>query len=114
MRHSITLLVLALVALVAGCGYPNAQPNNKRLITSLRTALSAKNDQWLQANEKLVQQRHQQGEMSDDEHAAFVEIIEQARGGDWQGAEQAALDFQRAQRPTDEQLLELRSKQQAK
>jgi hypothetical protein len=103
--------MLLLLAFFTGCGYPNAEPSNKRLISSLRTALSARNDQWLTANEKLVRERHKQGDMREDEFAAFQVIIEQARGGDWQGAERAAVDFQRAQRPTEEQLHLHRAKQ---
>jgi hypothetical protein len=110
-RFSAAVWLILLPTLVSGCGYPNAQPNNKRLISSLRTALSARNDQWLTANEKRVGERHKQGEMDDDEFAAFQEIIEQARGGDWQGAERAAVDFQRAQRPTEEQIHQHRAKQ---
>jgi hypothetical protein len=98
------LCLLGLLFAVSGCGYPNTEPANRRLISSLRTALSAQNQQWLAANEKLVAERHKSGSMRDDEFAAFQEIIQQARDGDWQGAERATLEFQRAQRPSEQEV----------
>jgi hypothetical protein len=100
--------VLALAVALPGCGYPVAEPANMELISSLRTALSAKNEQWLDANAKIIEERHAAGEMGDEQFAAFRGIIEQARGGDWAGAERASVDFQRAQRPSPEQLEEVR------
>lgn len=94
-----------------GCGYPAASPNNLRLIASLRTALSARNGVWLKANEDLMQKRHNEGAMQDAEFEAFQAIIQQAREGDWSGAEREAVKFQRAQRPTAEQIAQARSKQ---
>lgn len=93
-----------LLAALTGCGYPAVQPGNLRLTSSLRTALSARNEGWLKINEDQINDLHQRGEMRDDEHEAFRAIIEQARQGDWQGAERAALGLQRAQRPTAEQI----------
>ena len=43
--------------LVAGCGYPAAQPVNFEIITSLRTACSARNTEWLVANEEKIEAR---------------------------------------------------------
>ena len=48
----------ALLAMVAGCGYPVAQPLNMEIITSLRTACSARNGEWLKvAGLVIVRQR---------------------------------------------------------
>lgn len=99
-----------LLLLVTGCGYPVAEPGNMRLISTLRTALSARNEQWLQANEDLINTRHEQGEMRDEEYEAFQSIIQQAREGDWASAEREAVKFQRAQRPTEEQIQRLRER----
>jgi hypothetical protein len=100
----------ALVAVAIGCGYPSASPLNLELITTLRTALSARNEIWLQANADIVEQRRADGQMADDEYEAFVAIIAQARDGDWEGAERATLKFQRAQVPTPEQIEAVRLK----
>ena len=100
----------ALFALVVagGCSYPVAEPINMELISSLRTALSARNEEWLKVNADIVEERHASGEMRDDEYAAFKGIIDQARAGQWVEAEKATLKFQRAQRPTREQIDEVR------
>jgi hypothetical protein len=103
-RSAIGLCLLGLLLTVNGCGYPNAEPANRRLISSLRTSLSAQNQQWLAANEKLVAERHKSGAMRDDEFAAFQEIIQQAQSGDWQGAERAAVEFQRDQRTSEQEV----------
>ncbi|MGD9722381.1 MAG: hypothetical protein AB7O59_12830 [Pirellulales bacterium] len=100
------LLVLG----IAGCRYPEAQPINMELITTLRTALSARNTDWLQANADIVEKRRTEGQMNDAEYDAFRQIIEQARGGDWDAAERASLEFQRAQRPTPEQIEAVRQR----
>ena len=100
-----------LVATLSGCGYPAAEPVNMELITSLRTALSARNTEWLQANDALVEQRRSSGQMRDDEYEAFKDIIQQAREGQWVEAERASIEFQRAQRPTSEQIERVRKRE---
>lgn len=102
------LLVLAAL-LVSGCGYPEVQPENMELITSLRTACSAKDGKWLAANVEKIDAHKAAGEMSEEEHAIFMGIVEQARGGDWEGAERACLKFQKAQGPTPEQMEKMRA-----
>ena len=103
-------LATALVAvlLAGGCSYPVAEPINMELISSLRTALSARNEEWLKVNADIVEERHASGEMRDDEYAAFKGIIDQARAGQWAEAEKATLKFQCAHRPTREQIDEVR------
>lgn len=95
------------VALTVGCGYPNAEPANQELTVSLRTALSARNEEWLTANESIIDKRHADKQMGDAIHAVFRAIIAQARSGDWAGAERETLQFQRAQRPTAEQVTQV-------
>ncbi|HTN76606.1 MAG TPA: hypothetical protein VL096_15205 [Pirellulaceae bacterium] len=99
-------LLLALL-LLTGCGQAKIQPDNLRLTASLRTALSAKNPQWLDQNIQAIEERRAAGEMGDEEYAAFKRIVAQAQGGDWDGAERATVTLQKAQRPTPEQLEKL-------
>jgi len=94
---------------MVGCGYPVAQPVNMEIISSLRTACSARNGDWLDANAKKIEGQRTAGQMNDDEYEAFTAIIEQARGGDWESAERACLRFQKAQRPTAEQVAKVRA-----
>ena len=103
-RYAISGLLLAISLTLGGCGPPQVKPNNLRLIASLRTALSAKNTEWLQQNIDLIEQRRADGQMSDDEYEEFQAIIAKAKSGDWQGAERDSVDFQKAQRPTTEQI----------
>jgi hypothetical protein len=94
---------------IGGCGYPVVEPANLEIVTSLRTACSARDPSWLAANEEKIDKRRAAGRVRDDEYAAFAAIIRQARDGDWADAEAACLKFQKAQRPTPEQVARLRA-----
>jgi len=96
--------VVALGICITGCGPPQAAPQNQQLISSLRTALSAQNTDWLEQNVKLLEERRTAGQVSDEELEAFQAIIEKARAGQWKEAEEDAIAFQKAQRPTREQI----------
>jgi hypothetical protein len=117
MRRAITRLVpglprygwLPFVVLLAGCGYPSVEPANREIITSLRTACSSRDTTWLEANVEKIDARRASGELGDDEYEAFDAIVRQARDGDWAGAEAACLKFQRAQRPTPDQVAKIRA-----
>ncbi len=104
-RTTVLAVALLLVAtMLWGCGRPQVAPKNLHLIASLRTALSTRNPEWLEQNAEIISQRHQGGKMSDDEYEAFQDILDAARAGDWQDAEHDAIAFQKAQRPTAEQV----------
>jgi hypothetical protein len=100
---------LLALALLSGCGYPAVQPMNQEIITSLRTACSAGDRAWLDANREKIEERRAAGEMEDREYKVFLAIIEQAESGDWKGAEHACLKFQQAQEPTAEQVAKIRA-----
>jgi Sec-independent protein translocase protein TatA len=105
MTRRVALLCLALLVAVFGCNRaPQVASSNLGLISSLRTALSARNEEWLAHNVAAIEDRHQAGAMLDDEYAAFQRIISQAKSGDWEGAEKAALRLQQAQRPKQDLL----------
>ena len=93
------------LALAAGCGGPpQAAPANQRLISSLRTALSAQKLDWLEQNVTEIESRRGAGKLNDDEYQAFQAIIAKAKAGAWREAEEDAVEFQKAQRPTQEQI----------
>jgi hypothetical protein len=102
MRRFTALLLI--LTLLVGCGQATIQPSNLRLTASLRTALSTKNQQWLEQNVEAIEARRALGEMNDEEYAAFQAIVDQAKAGEWEAAEHAAVRLQKAQRPTTEQL----------
>ncbi len=95
---------LAVLLLVIGCGPPRAAPQNQRLIASLRTALSARSDEWLGKNAELLEERRAAGTLSDEEYETFQAIIDEAKAGKWEDAEQHVIAFQKAQKPTQQQI----------
>jgi hypothetical protein len=101
-RIAIVFVLLAICG--AGCGPPRAAPQNLPLIASLRTALSAQNQEWLEQNAKILDERRGAGQVSDQEFAEFQSIIEKARADQWKEAETQAIAFQKAQRPTRDQI----------
>jgi hypothetical protein len=106
-RNRFFVVLAALAICAGGCGPPQASPQNRQLIASLRTALSAQNPEWLEQNAKILEERRTAGELSEDESAAFQAIIDQARVGQWKEAERQVMAFQKAQRPTREEVEDL-------
>ncbi len=97
--------LLAALTLVAGCGGPpQVGANNYRLIDSMRTAISAHRVDWLDDNAKAIDQRHAQGEMSDEQFAAFESILALARAERWDDAESEVVRLAKAQRATPEEI----------
>lgn len=81
-----------------GCGRPPAvEQNNLPLISSLRTALSARNTEWLKGVERAVAERRESNLMSEDSAEHFNHLIQLARDGDWEASEHACLAFEKAQ-----------------
>jgi hypothetical protein len=95
------LLLWTLVG--SGCSRPpQIGQENRRLIGSLRTAIAAQNTDWLDQNAGLVEERHAQGSLADDQYDALKAIIDQARAGNWADALTAATRLSKAQQPTGE------------
>jgi hypothetical protein len=105
--------VLALGAtmlLAAGCSRaPQVSPKNRRLIESLRTAVTSRNAQWLEDNARIVEERRTSGHMQDAEYVAFQTIVTKAREGDWADAQSRALNLLKAQQPLPEELEKLKA-----
>jgi len=93
--------LLVMLLLVAGCGPPQVGQGNHRLIQSLRTAISARRADWLEQTARMAQRRRDAGQLEDEPYAALEGIIEQARGGDWEGAEEEVVRLANAQRGSD-------------
>ena len=103
-RWWMSLSSLILMALCAGCGPPQVSYENLELTSSLRTALSARNSEWLDENVRSIEERRAAGKMGDAEHEAFQSIVSQAKAGDWEAAEREVVELQKAQRPTREMI----------
>ncbi len=96
-------LLPALVTMFAGgCGsHPQMAPQNRRLVESLRTAVSARRADWLEMNVRLIESRRGEGSLSDEEYRALRRIVELAQHGQWEEADDLALALHEAQRLTD-------------
>lgn len=99
-----SLIPFVLVALVAGCSYPQAAPENRELIAALRTACSARNADWLQATIEKIEARKAAGEMAEAEYESLKSIAATAQSGDWTTAERECFRMQSHQRPTPEEI----------
>jgi hypothetical protein len=98
------LAAVWVLSVILGCGKPQTAPENRGLISSLRTAVNTQNAEWLEKNAKLVEERYSADEMTDAEHEEFQAIIAKARDGKWEEAERETIVFQKAQRPTREEI----------
>lgn len=93
-----------ILSAILGCGKPQAAPQNRELISSLRTAVNTRNTEWLEKNVKVLEERRVAGQVSDAEYQEFQAIIAKARAGKWEEAERETITFQKAQRPTREEI----------
>lgn len=76
---------------------PAVEFDNLRYIQLLWTAVSSRNEDWLNGVDKAVQQRRESGEMSDSELSHFQKVIATARSGDWDAAGRQCFAFAEAQ-----------------
>lgn len=76
---------------------PAVEYDNLKYIQLMSTAVSSRNEDWLNRVELAVQKRHAAAEMSDRELAHFLSVIETARADDWKTADRQCFDFAEAQ-----------------
>jgi len=116
MKPSHILLRAATVATLAisfgaGCNRPpQVTGENRRIIVSLVTAVSARNSDWLKTNAELIEKERAAGKLSDAEYQSFSAIVSQAQARDWKSAETAAYALREAQEPTAEDLRNLEAR----
>ncbi|MGD0040225.1 MAG: hypothetical protein ABSE84_07415 [Isosphaeraceae bacterium] len=105
-----TVATLA-ISFGAGCNRPpQVTGENRRIIVSLVTAVSARNSDWLKKNAELIEKERAAGKLSDAEYQSFSAIVSQAQAGDWKSAETAAYALREAQEPTAEDLRNLEAR----
>lgn len=85
--------------LILGCSPPQVSHDHWELLSSLRTACSTRNFEWLGQNEREIAQRRERGLLTEEEHGEFQAILELARNRQWEEAEGRVIQWQRAQRP---------------
>lgn len=101
-RTWMPLFAAGLAALAGGCGsHPQMAPQNRRLVESLRTAVSARRADWLEMNVQLIESRRGEGSLSDEEYRALQRIVKLAQQGQWKEADDLAFALHEAQRLTE-------------
>ncbi len=94
------LMTLPVLFLWVGCGPPQVEHEERRLVESLLSAVSTRNLAWLDENVAAIEKRRAEGTLSAAASRSFGEIIGLARGGRWEEAESRAFELRDAQRPT--------------
>jgi hypothetical protein len=98
-KRPLTWLLISAVTL-GGCSTPPQIPaDSRKLIGSLRTAASAQRKDWLEENAKLVEEKHTQNKLTDEQYQEFESIIALGREGKWADAESEAVRLAKAQHP---------------
>jgi hypothetical protein len=96
------VLVACGLLLMTGCGAPpQVAGEDRALIVSLATAVSARDPRWLDANDRLIERRHADGGLSDAAHRALSAVVAEARAGRWTEAEHAITALREGQDPDD-------------
>ncbi|WP_210420413.1 hypothetical protein [Aquisphaera giovannonii] len=110
----VALVLGAVLVGTAGCDRPTqVAAGNREIITSLATAVSARNKDWLESNARLIETRHDEGRLSDAEHDALTAVVSKAMAGDWKAAEQDIYALREAQVPTAEDIRNLEQRKLA-
>jgi hypothetical protein len=90
------LRTVVLALLVAGCGGPTENTrDNRRLMDAILTAVTIRNSDELTKDKKLLETRHEEGDLSEKTLSAILEIIEKAEAGEWVTAERQLYDFRK-------------------
>ncbi len=94
--HILSLLIVATMVLIAGCGGPSmVDRDNRRVVDEILTAITIKNLRLLDAGQARAKARHAAAQFTDDEYQAIEAIIARGRAGDWQGAENDGYAFRK-------------------
>jgi hypothetical protein len=101
------LIAIAGASSLGGCGGPpQVSRENRRIVESLATAVSARNADWLRRNVEMIDEARSSGRLADSEDRAFRAILDRARSGDWAGAETLAFSLRDAQRASGQDFAE--------
>jgi hypothetical protein len=96
-NHFSCASLFTLTSLLLGCSAPTqAERDNRRLVDAIVTAITMKNTIWLEDDAELAEKRHLAGHLTDKEYEELTVIIEKARSGDWQSAENKGYEFRKA------------------
>jgi hypothetical protein len=96
-KWPLVLLILSALAFYGCSKPPQIPPDSRQFIGSLRTAVSARRKDWLETNAKLIEQKHSQNRLTDEQYQELEAIISLGREEKWADAEQEALRLAEAQ-----------------
>ena len=83
-NRTVWAIILLAGICVNGCQRgPQIDSQNRRLLESLKTAVMAKNPDWLKKNVEKIDALHKDGKLSEPEYEALQEMIREAQGGNW-------------------------------
>ncbi len=90
----LSTLFIGMVTALSGCGEPTVREvKNARAFEALLTAVSLRNEEEVDRDAKLIEERRAAGELSHSEYREISEIIAKARAKDWARAEKQAYSF---------------------
>jgi hypothetical protein len=93
------LALLALLGLVL-LGSPWRSPtqqerDNRKALDAILTAITIKNLRLLEESAKRANDRHEAGQLTDEQYRGIETVINKARQGDWSGAEHDGYAFRK-------------------
>lgn len=80
------LLALAGLIFVAGCGYPRVSPAAVELTKTIDTVCNLRTEAQIEPARKLVQERYEEGKISEEESEILEQILSIAENGRWESA----------------------------
>jgi len=96
-------LVIVLLLSATGCGGPPTLESDEAFLTTdaLYTAITSHRTELLDESEARLKKLNDDGKLSTEAFKSLVEIIKQARSGDWQDAAEELDSFIRNQPPRE-------------
>lgn len=86
-------LLLLVLCLLPGCGYPTISEKAYQHATALYGICNRKDEKRLAKYEQILKKAEAQGEISAQEAEWFNDIVKQARSGDWEDATSEAWEM---------------------
>ena len=111
MTRTFEIAIAIHIMAAAGCDRgPQLAKENQQFADTVYTAVAARNQKWLESNERIVAEAHDTHRLSDEEFDALNEILQLARSGDWTSAAREAKSLLDSQRPREETVNDSKGK----
>jgi type IV pilus biogenesis protein CpaD/CtpE len=86
--------------LLAGCAKKTPEtPETLQMIAGVRTAVSAKNPEWLRQWKAKIEQAGEANQLTEETSTALQGVVELAESGDWDSANRKIIRLQRSRAP---------------